>query len=147
MPKQRLPKHILRLFPNLNALNHHVTSPADARYNCAAWAAGDTTKWWDRFQYWPKATARTDAREAAEAAFASIGFVRCEDGRLEDRFEKIAIYERSGRWTHVARQLPDGHWTSKLGQAQDICHKTVSALFSDTYGRSVAFMQRSNDRH
>jgi len=44
MPKKRLPKHILNLFPNLNSLNHYVTSPADIRYNCAAWAANDTTK-------------------------------------------------------------------------------------------------------
>lgn len=142
MPKQRLPKQILKLFPNLNSLNHYVTSPADVRYNCAAWAANDTTKWWDQFLYWPTGAPRTHEMAAARAAFASLGFVPCADGKTERGFEKIAIYERDGRWKHVARQLSDGQWTNKLGQAQDICHKTVSALFSDSYGRSVVFMKR-----
>jgi len=142
MPKQRLPKQILALFPHLNSLNHFVTSAADARYNCAAWAANDTKRWWDRFQYWPPDAERTDSLAAAQGALASIGFVPCEDGKIEAGVEKIAIYESDGRWKHVARQLPDGHWTSKLGQAQDICHRTVGALFSDAYGRSVVFMRR-----
>ena len=142
MPKQRLPKRILGLFPNLNSLNHYVTSPADVRYNCAAWAANDATKWWDRFQYWPREAARSDELSAARAAFASIGFVPCPVGRNEAGFERIAISEKDGRWKHVARQLTDGQWTSKLGQAPDICHKTVAALFSDAYGQTVAFMKR-----
>lgn len=146
MPKQRLPKNILKLFPNLNSLNHYVTSPADVRYNCAAWAAKDTTRWWDRFQYWPKEAPRTDELAAAQAAYASIDFIPCGDGRIEAGFEKIAIYGRNGRWKHVARQLPDGRWTSKLGQAEDICHTTVSALFSDAYGRDVSFMRRPRER-
>lgn len=143
MPKQRLPKFILSLFPNLNSLNHRVTSPADSRYNCAAWAANDVTKWWDHFQYWPKAAPRSDSIASAQTAFASIGFVPCSDGKFESGFDRIAIYERDGRWKHVARQLSDGQWTSKLGQAHDISHKTVSALFSDGYGRGVQFMRRA----
>ncbi len=142
MPKQRLPKHILDLFPNLNSLNHYITSPADIRYNCAAWAAKDTARWWDRFQYWPPGAARSDELSAVRDAFASIGFVLCRDGRREGGFEKIAIYEKDGRWKHVARQLTDGQWTSKLGQAQDIYHKTVAALFSDAYGQAVVFIKR-----
>jgi hypothetical protein len=143
MSKQRLPKQILHLFPNLNRLNHHVTSPADIRYNCAAWAAGDNGKWWDRFQYWPEGAPRSDDVSAAQAAFVSVGFTPCSDGKNEGRIEKIAIYHKNGRWTHVARQLPDGQWTSKLGRAQDICHRTVAALFSDAYGRAVVYMKRA----
>ncbi|HMD98104.1 MAG TPA: hypothetical protein VKM93_12350 [Terriglobia bacterium] len=35
-------------FPNLNAGNHEITSAASRLYNCIAWAAGDTQRWW-----WP----------------------------------------------------------------------------------------------
>jgi len=142
MPKQRLPKQFLHLFPKLSALNHSITSPADARYNCAAWAANDTSRWWDHFQYWPTGIPRADGVTEAQAVFASIGFAPCSDGRIESGIEKIAIYEKDGRWKHIARQLSDGQWTSKLGKAQDICHRTVSALFSDAYGYSVVFMKR-----
>lgn len=142
MPKQRLPKHILKPFLNLSSLNHEVTSPADARYNCAAWAAEDTARWWDHFQYWPSEAQRTDDLSAACAAFASLGYAPCTDGRREGGFEKVAIYVNGDRWKHVARQLADVQWTSKLGQAHDICHKTVSALFCEVYGRSVVYMKR-----
>jgi hypothetical protein len=33
-------------FPRLSSENHHVTSPESRDYNCVAWAAEDTTRWW-----------------------------------------------------------------------------------------------------
>jgi hypothetical protein len=33
------------LFPGLCGKAWHSTSPADTRYNCIAFAAGDTTQW------------------------------------------------------------------------------------------------------
>ena len=49
---------------------------------------------------------------------------------------------RIGEWTHAARQLADGWWTSKLGPAEDIRHRTPQALAGDQYGQVVAFMKR-----
>ena len=37
-------EEIAEIFPNLK--NYQITSPADYRYNCVAWAAGDTKNWW-----------------------------------------------------------------------------------------------------
>ncbi len=37
-------EEIAEIFPNLK--NYQITSPKDYRYNCIAWAAGDTKNWW-----------------------------------------------------------------------------------------------------
>lgn len=50
----------------------------------------------------------------------------------------------------MARQLPDGSWTSKCGEKEDIAHFTLDALESygpvhgarDEYGCPVIYMRR-----
>ena len=77
-----------------------------------------------------------------------LGFELCEDGVLIDDFEKLAIYSNSsGLWTHVARQLPDGRWASKLGRLDDIEHETLHETLEEVtgapgsdYGTVAAFM-------
>jgi hypothetical protein len=51
--------------------------------------------------------------------------------------------------THMARQLPDGTWTSKCGGNEDIRHLTLDALESygpwwihEEYGCPVVYMKR-----
>lgn len=51
--------------------------------------------------------------------------------------------------THMARQLANGMWTSKLGGNEDITHFTLDALESygpirirDEYGCGVIYMRR-----
>lgn len=39
---------IEQLFPGLQGTSFEITSPRDRRYNCVAWAANDTRRWW-----WP----------------------------------------------------------------------------------------------
>jgi hypothetical protein len=55
-------------------------------------------------------------------------YEQCDDGTPECGYEKIAIYVRSGEVKHVARQLPDGRWTSKLGPGYLIEHSAVEDL-------------------
>src|SRR5262249_6606580 len=38
------------VFPNLTGTDYRVTSPADDAYNCLAWAAAESDRWW-----WPDA--------------------------------------------------------------------------------------------
>jgi len=45
-------------------------------------------------------------------------------------------------YTHAARQLPDGKWTSKLGQLEDITHGTTDVIEGGDYGEVVQFMKR-----
>jgi hypothetical protein len=135
-------------FPSLNAGNHRITSDRSESYNCIAWAAGDETRWWwpddqDDFgiSHWPEGVPRAEELDAFVAAFATLGYGVCEDGSLETGFEKVAIYSKDGLPTHAARQLPDGAWTSKLGQGFDIRH-TLEAIEGPAYGLASHFLTR-----
>jgi hypothetical protein len=75
-------------------------------------------------------------------AFQAIGFELCADGGLEPGFEKVALYGDGVFYTHAARQLPDGKWTSKLGGAEDIEHDAAEDVAGGVYGEVVQFMRR-----
>ena len=132
------------IFPQLNAGSHRVTSPRDGAYNCVAWAAGQTDTWWDHlFGYWPNSASRDGSVAAYVDLFASLGFELCETSLHEPGVEKIAIYGKDdGQFTHVARQLPSGLWTSKLGSLEDIEHQDLASVSIPDYGRPVRFLRR-----
>jgi hypothetical protein len=135
------------VFPGLVGNGYRVTSPRDGDYNCVAWAAGDTRNWWWPGQdagkeYWPAGVARERTRDAFVAAFATLGYAACESELVEAGHEKIALFcHADGRPTHVARQLGDGRWTSKLGKAEDIEHP-LHDLEGAVYGSVVLVMKR-----
>ena len=133
------------VFPRLTFSNFAITSDASARYNCIAWAAGDTSRWWwpDRMgqQYWPSDAPREATLAAFIRAFESLGFQVCADGSPTSGFDKIVIYAQAGSPTHAAKLLPDGRWSSKLGKSNDIEHD-LDALEGEAYGKVVAFLRR-----
>jgi hypothetical protein len=45
-------------------------------------------------------------------------------------------------WTHAARQLDNGKWTSKLGQLEDIEHESLEALSGAVYGSVVQVLKK-----
>jgi hypothetical protein len=57
-------------------------------------------------------------------------------------FEKIAIYVLDEKPQHAARQLPNGKWTSKLGQYEDIEHNALEGLEGSIYGYVACVMKR-----
>ena len=139
---------LTRIFPRLESAPYEVTSPEDIKYNCVAWAAGPAQirrRWWPApspFYYWP-----VEPREETVAgfvrAFGRLGYSVCDTGDLEPGFERLAIYaDETGAPTHMARQLPTGHWTSKLGELEDIQHLTLDQLSGSDYGRFVQFLKR-----
>jgi hypothetical protein len=79
--------------------------------------------------------------DAFAAAFRTVGFELCENGKPEPGIEKIAIYALSGKPKHAARQLEDGSWTSKCGRGEDISH-TLDGLEGAEYGEPIAFLSR-----
>ena len=130
-------------FPGLRDSEYRVTSPEAATYNCIAWAAGDSRRWWwptDK-SFWPKGAPRKVTVTAFVRAFGTYGYVPCESPSLEDGFEKVAIYVKDGRPTHAARQLPTGKWTSKLGPLEDIEH-SLRAIEGDQYGSVAQILRR-----
>jgi hypothetical protein len=141
-----LPLDYYRDFPHLETLPHSVTSPVARSYNCIAWAAEqDDSFWWpgrNNYGYWPPGVEREETLAAFIAAFETLGYAPCDSSLPEDEVEKIAIYTDGAMPTHAARQLADGTWTSKLGQAEDICHQTLDALAGGLYGNVAQIMSR-----
>ncbi len=137
-----------RLFPALRGVPYEITSPATPGYNCIAWAAGDDSRWWEPAEppssyYWPEGVSRRYTLEAYAEAFRHLGFEDCENARLEQGWEKVAIYAKEdGRPTHAARQLANGDWTSKLGGLEDISHPEPDHVSGTAYGRPVLFLRR-----
>lgn len=138
-------------FPALQSDGFEIISPATIDYNCIAWAADDNGRWWepDRFglKYWPPDVPRDYNIESFISAFETLGYVRCDDGDLETGHEKIGIYENLlGEFTHVAWQMEDGRWSSKLGDGNDIIHNSVNGLYGEFYGTVNVFMKRKRRR-
>jgi len=135
-------------FPNLSPDNHRITSPKSSDYNCIAWAAEDQENWWWPHEdgYWPEGLPREENLGAFIQAYGTLGYSPCLDSAMEEGFEKVAIYANADGPTHAARQLPDGHWTSKLGPDEDISHAILGALDSQLYGHTVLFLKRAKRR-
>jgi hypothetical protein len=56
--------------------------------------------------------------------------------------ERTVGYGSSFLYTHAARQLPNGKWTSKLGKGEDIEHDTPDDVSGGIYGEVVEIMRR-----
>jgi hypothetical protein len=92
--------------------------------------------------YWPVGVPRRVDIDSFVAAFATLGYDRCADERLERGYEKITIYaDMNGVPKHAARQLPSGRWTSKLGPLEDVNH-LLYGLVGHEYGDVVIHMKR-----
>ncbi len=145
-----------RDFENLKDGEFVPTSRPDSDYNCVAWAAGETVRnWWPEKdvrakRYWPKGIARVASEENFAAAFRTLGYSRCESADLEPSYEKVAHFVSSvakpfdpvGTPTHMAIQLPDGKWSSKLGISEDISHDKLDAIGGWEYGKVKQIYKR-----
>jgi len=61
-----------------------------------------------------------------------LGYATCAEDELETGHEKVVLYaDDHEEWTHAARPLRDGWWTSKLGPDEDILYRTPQALVGD----------------
>lgn len=136
------------LFPRLRETGYQITSPVTNEYNCIAWAAGETDRWWwpdpSGSSYWPEAAPRQETVEAFLIAFSFSGFEPCSSDSFEEGFEKVAIYANAqGQPTHMARQLRNGRWTSKLGKLEDLEHRLDGLDGSTVYGMVAQCLKRS----
>lgn len=133
------------VFPGLRGQPYQITSPKDHRYNCIALAAGDDRAWWwpdpDGEDTWPAGVARTETIDAFRDAFATLGYVVCDNDQLELGYEKVAFFALAGVPKHAAKQSPNGRWISKLGPSEDIEH-ALQDLTGMAYGSVVLVMKR-----
>ena len=149
-------ERIERRHPNLVQDDYSIQSDATEDYNCIAFAVDDDQHWWAPFdprwdimdpipnRFWPFNTPMRLTKDKVIEALATRGFAECESGVPEPGYEKVAIYaeEGSGEFTHVAKQLETGVWASKLGDWEDIHHRTVHGLEDDRYGRVIRYLRR-----
>ena len=140
--------------PYLKSDNHEITGGPDPSFNCIAWAAGDPDRWWwpgpTGITYWPKQSPRRETADAFASAFRTLGYNVCDDGALEQDFEKVAIFARNVRGvlipTHAARQLESGMWTSKMGALEIISHSSPEDVSGPVYGSVVGYLSRRRNR-
>ena len=133
-------------FPDLVLDGYTVESPTTIQYNCIAWAAEDNTQPWDpdplfRIAHWPTGVPRQQTMAAFVQAFQQLRYEECESDSLELGFEKVAIYAKSGVPHHMAKQLENGQWTSKLGDDVDINH-ALRGLEGAIYGSVATILRR-----
>lgn len=133
--------------PNVSAVNCRPTSPVDDGYNCIAWAADSTDRWWwpdpQEQSYWPPDVPRVVSLDCFIQAYGLLGYTQRTGTDLEGDKQKIAIFtDPQGRPTHASRQCPDGWWTSKLGREIDVEHELL-AVEGPTYGVVAVVLART----
>ena len=134
-------------FPNLANEGFEIVDQPSERYNCIAYAAGDTSKWWwpDGINYWPPWATETNRIESLKEAFAGMGYELCDHSDTEDGYQRVALYEVDGEMKHATVQMPNGRWRSKMGQGPVIEHRDPESLSRGPYGRATVFMRKSAD--
>ena len=134
------------LFPGLTDCEYHVISDPDPKYNCIAWAAGDSKNWWEPdplgIYYWPEGAQRSYTLSAYAQAFQTLGYADCDSREYEPDSDRVALFVDSGGFpTHAARQRSEALWTSKLGRLQDIVHE-LDGLAGQAYGSVAQVLRR-----
>src|SRR4051794_4604267 len=81
-----MPAPAERFRPPLFGGPYRIPSQRTTRYNCIAWAANDSTVWWEAGTgaYWRAGALRSDTVEAAILLFESPGYTRTDNAELED---------------------------------------------------------------
>jgi hypothetical protein len=129
-------KELRKDFPNMNYWNSKQTSELNKCYNCVAWVSEINNDW-----IWPDIVNKT----VFINLFKSYGYKEIQNGNisLEPYKQKIAIYVDSfNKPSHVARQLRNGKWTSKIGRNIDIEHDNLEVLEGPLYGRINIMMEK-----
>ncbi len=122
-----------------------MVDPPSIRYNCIAYAVGDTSQWWEYTprHYWPPDATRSARIESLQEVFAGLGFGECDDSSIELGYQKVALYEADSEYQHASIQMPNGAWRSKMGEGPVIEHRSPESLSGGIYGNATVFMRKS----
>ena len=136
---------LVEAFPNLASEGFETVGQASELYNCIAYVAEDTSKWWwpDGTNYWPPWATLDTKMESLKEALAGLGYEQCDDSDPEDGYQKVALYEIQGRFQHAAVQMSNGRWRSKMGQGPVVEHRNPESLSGGPYGNPKVFMRRA----
>jgi hypothetical protein len=152
---EEIKRILFQAFPNLiTDKNFKVTSNATPNYNCIAWACKYDERWiqppylgkpnLDCVVWWPPEVEEGLEPTYLKKLFEYHGYEECETGESEVGFRKVALYYKkdTDEWTHAARELSNGFWTSKLGTFNDIQHGNPESIENDDYGKVYCFMKK-----
>ncbi len=134
--------------PNLiENVHFQITSPQSEFYSCLSHAVyrEDRVIWPDEDEVcaWPPRLEREETLAAIREFFRLCGYQDCGNGELQAGIEKVALYtDQFGLVVHLARQLTNGHWSSKLGSLADIEHISDRTIECPSYGRVAHYMGR-----
>ncbi len=145
MDTSELRRALIELFPKLSVEPIEIVAPISWKYNCIAYAVGDVSQWWGTLEqedYWPDYATRSERMESLIEVFAGLGYQRCEDSCPESGYQKVALYEEDGKWTHAAVQMPSGRWRSKMERGPLIEHLSPESLAGGVYGHPTTYMRR-----
>ncbi len=92
-----------RIFPALATDGYVVVSPETTAYNCIAWAAGESHRWWEPGICW--LIQPGDDLATLIGLLASLGYAPCDGDRLEVGCQRGGYADNFGNCTHAARQL------------------------------------------
>ncbi len=135
---------LISAFPNLASEGFEIIDEPSEQYNCIAYATGYTDRRWDPNgrDYWPSWATETARIESLIEVFTGLGYERCDDSHFGDGYQKVALYEIQGAAKHVAIQMPNGLWRSKMGKGPVIEHRSPESLSGGMYGEATVFMRR-----
>ncbi|KAF5061524.1 hypothetical protein DSECCO2_314540 [anaerobic digester metagenome] len=152
---EEIKSNITQKFPKLlEDEKFEITSNATPDYNCIAWACLYNERWiqppfdgrpdLDCVTWWPPNVQAGLAPVYLIKLFEHFGYEVCDSYNHEDGYRKVALYydDQKNVWTHAARELSNGFWTSKLGPYNDIQHCTPLELESDEYGIVYCYMKK-----
>ena len=127
------------------------TSDPSIKYNCLVYAVRVEWGWFEPPNhlpgyYWPPGIDPEWNDRTVKQVLARFGYNEISDSpEPEDGYDKIAIYGDKDGPTHFARQLPNGNWSSKLGELIDVEHTTLECLVGDDhYGNLLYYAKRKS---
>lgn len=131
--------------PLKNDPNYKLTSPETFEYNCIAFAMGMLDRWIDSsdipWHWWPPVRKDTSPSSLVEA-FKYFGFEECGmDDKVDEQYDKVALYKDDIQWTHAAKVVADGEYHSKFGASFD-GHHSGGDVLKAKYGSVFLIMRR-----
>jgi len=136
--------------------NFEFTSPKKRGYNCVAYALGEVNKDIDMLALSKRIDLTPFGLSNDKLDHSINGYIKlisglysyevCDNSEVEENFDKIVLFEGLDEdgdisFLHIAKQLDNGIWTSKMGAFEDIEHLTPDAV-NGLYGQPKVFMKR-----
>ena len=131
--------------PLKNDPNFYLLSPKLKIYNCIAFAMGLYDRWVDDsnlpWHWWPPVPMGRSI-DCLINAFEYLGFEKCGmDDTVDEKYDKVLLYEKNKEWKHAARIVGENVCHSKFGECFDGTHSGGDVL-SAQYGNPYIVMRR-----